>query len=193
MKKISCILFTLLIFSCSAPVKEVVIDNPSAEAITVEFDNNEIFNLEPGEFRTISLKFGKRTISVNNQAAEEIILDEKKNYLINPLRETYYVQTARYFESERASDRYYENHYPEKSTIEGIEVGGEYKKVGGEFLIKKNWDFGLDREMSPELSMKSAPIRGHITARKIHRKQTLVDEIMEEFSRQLKEELSKKE
>jgi len=190
MEKLLWAISLLLLTSCQ-PNKEVVIDNPSDEKITIKLDDTEVINLEPWETKIANLKFGKRQISVNDQPNEEIYLDKAHDYLLNPNKETYYIEKAKYFASKRHEKEYLENHYPEKSEVEGIEVSGEYIKIENQMLIKKIWQFGLEKDKTSYVQLSSRASKGYRTVTKIHRKKDLTEKIMANFRKQLEEFMEK--
>ena len=152
-----------------------------------------MISIESGETKTAVLKFGKRQISVNDQPAQEIYLDKDNDYLLNPSKETYYIEKTKYFASQREEKRYYEDHYPEKSTVEGFELNGEYKKIENQILIKKVWKFGLEKEKTSSVYTKIHPSKGYIVVSKIHRRKDLSDFISNELSNQLDAYIKEKE
>ena len=193
MNKILCTALLLSTMIACQPEKEVLIDNPSDEKISIQLDGDETISLEPWETKTIMVKFGNRQISVNDQPAEEIYLDKDNDYLLNPTKETYYIEKAIYFTSKREEKRYSENHYPPNSIVEGYEIAGDYKKIEGQLLIKKVWKFGLENGIAPSFQTRVNPLKGYLAVAKIHRKKDLSDFISNEFTKQMEAFIKERE
>ncbi len=184
-------IFCLIICSCSSPSKEIYIDNPGKEELTIEFEDGEKITLGPYQSLTREIEFGKRKIKVNGQAEEDIYLDPEFDYLLNPTKETYYFQKAKYFTSIREREKYYEDHPIETSKLDGMEIQGDFTKIENKILIKKTWVFGLDQEMTETAKGRTKSKKGYLTATKIHRKKTLTDRVNKETMDYIQKELEK--
>lgn len=188
------LLFSLFL-SCQAPEKIVVIDNSGTEDLMLVFDDAQRINLGPGQTKEVKLQFGKRKMKINNEAEEEIYLDAEQDYIISPLKGTYYIETVRYFTSKRAEERYYDNYAQAESEVEGITVTGDFRKVENQVLVKKTWQYGLDSPISSSVKLSHGTVRNkeYFTVGKIYRKEDLLTRITSSFTKQLEEELKKQE
>ena len=164
--------FTLT--ACNQPTKKVVFDNPSNKEVAIKIDDFQVVTLAPNETKFVPIKFGKRTLAINNKAPIDIILEKENDYLINPLQETYYIRKLKYFASKRDEERYNEKFPPKKSWVENYEVEGEFEKVNT-IVIKKTWTFGINDAITK--GGRGTSRKGYLTASKIYRKKQLVDEI----------------
>ncbi len=165
-------LFILLAFfltACQAPVKKVKIDNPSTNDITIQFDGGESIYLAPGETKTIDLQFGKRKIRVNSESEEELNLETEYDYMINPLKATYYEEEMHYFATQSAQKRYERDHIIPKSEVEGVEVNGKFRKIENQILIRDTWQFGVDKEVTEEVRLSHSNKKEHYVIKKLHR------------------------
>lgn len=191
MKKLLTLFFALtLFFSCQQPTKKVLIDNPSEEKITIVIDEIRTYNLEAHQSREIEIKFGKRSLKVNNNEPVEIYLDRKKDYMINPLNETYYIEDVMFFISDQAREEYM-RYNPPTSKIEGVEVNGQFKKIEGNFLIEKSWKFGPDDPPMGKIGVNTPRNISSYALKKIHRKVDLLNRMNESVTKFLEEALQK--
>ncbi|MEM1320820.1 MAG: hypothetical protein AAGG75_11225 [Bacteroidota bacterium] len=187
------LLLLSLWYSCQAPEKTVVIDNSGAEQLMLVFDDAERIYVEPGQAKEVKLQFGKRRMKINNETEEEFYLDPDFDYLISPLRNTYYIETVHYFTSQRARERYYNNYAPAVTTVEGWELNGDFRKVENELAIKKTWQYGLDRSVSENLRMSNNLKKDHFKVGKIYRKEDLLDMVRAGMLKQIEEAVKEKE
>lgn len=91
-------LYTLIIlfaFSCKKPIVNVKIDNPTNKILLVKFDDMEQIEIHPYQTKKLYLESGKRNIIVNSSKEEKIEFNSELEYLINPLKETYYIETRK--------------------------------------------------------------------------------------------------
>lgn len=180
-------ILSFCILSCSAPEKKVVIDNPIGEKTKLTI-NGKVINLKPRQTREVTIKFGDVEFIVNDGTPETVYLDGEKDYLINPLKETYYVETLYFFMTQEAQ----ENFAMPTSKVEGVEVNGDFKAIENQIAIAKTWRYGLDEEPSGGLGVRS-PSRSVYKTRKIHRKEDIERKINDEFSNAIKEYLEETE
>ncbi|KAA3640717.1 MAG: hypothetical protein DWQ02_01635 [Bacteroidetes bacterium] len=174
-------------------MKPVVIDNPGDEKVVLQLDNDPVIELEPHQTKALEVKFGKRKITVNNGTPEEIYLDPEKDYLINPTRETYYIEHKIYFTSDEAKEEYLRYNKDElESEVEGMKVTGKFKKIENQLVITKQWKYGLDDPAKNSIKLlMSNRNRDNYTLIKIHRREDLENEIASETARFLMEEFEK--
>lgn len=180
-----------LFLSCKPIQKEVIIDNPGEEKISIQFQDGTYIEIGPDTTISAILKYGKQVVIINDQAQEEIILEKDYEYLLNPSRSTYYLQTITYFRHLRARENYLENHQPVRSKVGAFELEGEYQEIKDQLLIKKIWNFGLDEEATPQGNIQT--MRDYYHAKKIHREKNLMEEIGSKFIEYLEEELENNE
>ena len=64
--KYAIVVLALFMFSCKQPIKDVLIDNPSDEALELRINDNRTVEVPANGKFPIPLKFGKVSISVNN-------------------------------------------------------------------------------------------------------------------------------
>jgi len=183
---------SLVLFTCEAPVKNILIDNPSDKEITIEIGDDPVIKIGPHQSKEVEIKFGKRNISVNGGEAEKIHLDKEKDYLLNPLKETYYIQYAKFFTSDKIMKEYFK-YNDDKSDFEGMEIGGDYRKIANKILIEKSWKFGLDSPITNEIGIRAKKAKDFYTLKKIHRKVDLEKIIMDSFMNALQEQALDKE
>ncbi|MEM9545271.1 MAG: hypothetical protein AAGA77_04825 [Bacteroidota bacterium] len=188
------ILFIVLVvaaYSCSAPTKEVCIDNPTESDIIIHFDNNEPIQINAKEKKCVQLKFGTRTLHYN-ETQTELKLDGEKDYIINPTKSTYYIQNIPYVLSQKGKENYRNDYGSPSSVVEGFEMNGDFEEIKEKVLIAKNWTFGLDEEASESASTNYNPNTGYYIVRKIHRGSDLSATISKSFINQLEEALLEK-
>jgi len=183
------VVLNFMCFSCSPLEKEVIIDNPGDEKISIQFQDGKYVEIEADTTIITTVKFGKQVIIINGVQIEEVQLEDDYEYLINPGRLTYYLQTITYFRNLRARENYYENHQPVRTKVGAFELEGEYLEIKEQLLIKKNWDFGLYDTPSTQGNIQT--MRDYYHAKKIHREKDLFEEIGNEFIEYLEEELEK--
>ena len=103
------LIFIVGLSACNSKPKEILVDNPTEKSISIKFDQTENIILLPGEMKTISIIFGKEKLVVNDDKIYEIILDNNKEYFLNPGLETYYIENIIY-RSEKGIKQYYKNY-----------------------------------------------------------------------------------
>ena len=181
MKKLFFLNLILVFFlACNKPVKDVVIDNPSDEEITVKFNQTLDLKIPAGEKITVPLKFGKETIQVNGGEVVEIVLDEEYNYVVNPTLSQYYIESLVYTTSRAGMKNYQRDYGNITSMIGSLEVNGDYENIKPDYLIKKAWTFGLD-ESSDMVQMRTDPVKGYKIVKRIVRE----SDLLKEFTSQL--------
>jgi len=181
--------FLFLFVSCQAPIKEVEIDNPSSNTISVQFDGAEKLSLAPGETKKIELRFGKRTLKVNSESLVEINLDPDHDYLINPLKANYYEEEVHYFSTPSARKRYERDHLSPKSVVEGYEINGAFRKIENKLLIKNTWQLGVGQAFTPEVRLEHQNKEEHHVIKKLHRGAELGKVIRENTIREIQKNL----
>ena len=184
------LLYALIISltACKPDPKEIQIDNPTENPITVKFEQTDEMTILPGEVKTISLIFGKENLLVNRDKKYEILLDNKKDYLLNPSLETYYIQTIAY--GTYQGMKHYRNNYGDpKSEVYGMTVEGDFKEIKSKLILEKNWDFSSTE--TPYGSIQKTSADEYILVKKLHRGSDLMKKFYEELLK-FKEELNKK-
>lgn len=178
------LLFLLLcsFIGCKKVEKNVEIDNPSDKVVTISFNDQPEITLQPNEFKKVMIPFGDQKIIVNGGKPVEVYLDEKKNYLINPTYEEYYIKKVPYFTDYRAEDNYRKQYGDMKSKIRDMEfIGVDVSPLPKALVIQKQWDFGLEEEMTKYLQPQNRNINGgqnFYVSKKIIRFVDILKEIM---------------
>jgi len=179
MKKIFSLTTLLcLLIACKQPIGEVIIDNPSDKEYKLEFKKQPAINVPPNSKFPAQVKFGKNTISINDQEPITIQLDKDKEYIINPSLAQYYIEDVVYTVSSRGQKRYEEDYGVMKTKIGAFELNGNFQKIEPTLLIEKHWLFDLDSDPSEIVGIKVNPKRGYKICKKIVRH----DDIMKEVS-----------
>lgn len=183
-------LMSVLIFSCSNPEKIVWVDNPGEEPLTVTFGGDQTVELEPSQTLEVQIKFGETTVQAGDGDPEKMTLDIDRDYLINPLKATYYIEKLKFFPSEEDRIKY-EKYYAKTTDIEGMEVNGEFKKIEGQLAIPKTWDYGIGENTDEQIVRKIDRQVEEYTLEKIHRKDELVSTLKDEMYLYLQTKLQK--
>ena len=177
--------------SCSAPTKEVCIDNPTDSDIQVQFDDDEPLHIKANEKKLVTIKFGKRTLHFNDTLTE-IVLDGEREYIINPTKSLYYIQNIPYVVSRKGQENYNNDYGVPKSFVNGFQVNGDFEEIKDKVLITKNWTFGLDEDANESVNIQTDPVVGYYIVRKIHRGTDLSAEVTQSLIDQLEETLLSK-
>lgn len=87
--RISFIILSIFIVSCSQPTKDVIIDNPSESDIIVKLNQTEPIKIMSKSKISVPLKYGKEQLRVNDDEPVEILLDKDYDYVLNPTLKNY--------------------------------------------------------------------------------------------------------
>ena len=180
--KYAIVVLALFLFSCKQPIKDVLIDNPSNEALELRINDNRTVEVPANGKFPIPLKFGKVSISVNNGEKIEMNLDKDKEYLLNPSLSQYYIHHIPYALS---GSKYASDYGQVKSKIGNIEVQGDFTKLEPSILMEKTWLFDLDTEPSASVGIKINPKRGYKIYKKIVRERDILNQISQNFVEEL--------
>ena len=120
----------LLLFSCEVTEKQIRIVNPGDDPIAIALEGEDPIIAAPGQVTVATVRFGQRRIRINGGEAFRVYLDPHKEYLVNPLREKYYLQQRR---TSRAVST---NPDTRTTVIANFRIEGEYTYLGMDLLLE---------------------------------------------------------
>ncbi len=175
-------LVALAIVSCSKPIQPAFIDNPSDKAIDIYIDKQH-YMIPPRQQVQVNVRHGKISLKVNEEPETMIKLKSSESYIINPLKEDYYIENIRLFFNYEDELKYYERHGRKRSKVGAFEVTGDYKMIKGKLLINDKYNLGLDEERRTSANISSKYATGKsVVLRKIHRESDLIKELLSRWS-----------
>ena len=178
--------------SCSQPVKDVIIDNPTEEEIKIQLDGSDEITIPAGEKVIVPVKFGKQNLVINGSEAVEINLDKKLDYVMNPTQSQYYIENMVYTTSNRGRKQYFEDYGRMTSKVGAWEIEGDYEKIKPDYLIQKSWVFGLDEGATNQVQISINPTKGYKTVRRLVREKDILAQVrtqlLDEFTKAIETE-----
>ncbi len=150
-------LSTLFIFSCGQETV-VTVDNPTNKPIHVIFENGYELNLEPYKSKRLTFDNLKSSVKFNGGEAETFELEKGKEYILNPSKETYYLEAFEYGTSMNVSlsgqDKSKKG-IPLNFASEGEQMVMGYFKEMNDLLIEKKWDWGLTKTVPKQIEVRN--------------------------------------
>lgn len=177
-----------VICSCTKIEKEILIDNPSEEAIIMQFDGENVLEIAAGETISKLVQTGVNTFRVNAGEMLEIQVDKEQDYLLNPLSATYYIEEIEVFASEAARGQYlkYAPQVEEPvSVVEGIRIPGNYEKAN-DLLIEKTWEYGLKDDPRMKSGIRTKTKKDRYLLHKIHSRRDLIKLLQNDFNEEVR-------
>ena len=126
----------LLVLSCEPVSKEVLIDNPSDQAITLFLDGEAPIIIGPRATKAVVTRFGHRSIRIDDGPSVRIHLRTHKEYLLNPLRANYHLQEERIARSRGA------DHQVPVTVIGNFQFEGVFTDLGNDLVLERCWKYG---------------------------------------------------
>lgn len=161
MKKITFILFgisVLLLASCGKLLqKDVIIDNPTENEITVSIDGAEH---KVAAFQSVEVKLssGEHAIGFQQEGkATEQKVNIEKDGILNTTGETYVLWKDIYLENQDEFDKYVKKLDEKPVTINDYEYVGDLTVYGAEdYFVPKTWNYGLDTEWPSTIQIENS-------------------------------------
>lgn len=150
-------LLSALIF-CSCGQDTIVrVDNPTNEIIKVAFENGYEVHIEPYKSKRLSFDELKSSISINDQEAESFELEKGKEYILNPSKESYFIEAFEYgteYSAVLAGQDKSKKGLPFNfASVDDKIVAGYFKEVN-DLVIEKQWDWGLDKIVPKQIEVR---------------------------------------
>jgi flagellar biosynthesis regulator FlbT len=189
MKVFIVLTIAILLSACSEVTKSITVDNPTEDEVVFSIDDGEEITIPPKTSKELIVKYGNRKVILNN-SEEEIILESDYDYLLNPTKSNYYIETIVYM-ADHDQERFRKEFGTYMSVVEGSEIEGEFKKIESQLLIPKTWHFGIGEEPNNNLKVDFSGKNYFFKRKKLHRASDIKEVISDAFQEMLQELLNK--
>ena len=164
--------------SCSEKKIPIIIDNPTDKEVKLVFNGEYHFTIGQNNKITEEVPTGKIQLQVNDEPGIELIINPGVEYLLNPTKSNYYLEYLVYSISKDGLEKYYRDYGRKSSIVEGVEVQAEIEKIDGQVLIKRDWTYGLDEDISLRGQITNPANGSYVRVKKLYRANEILQNLM---------------